>query len=65
MFEFLSIAGRCKKSSRIAAYIVGCITAVTVVALITISTMKIVSSLSQYTNFSVNLFNLIEIEVSR
>lgn len=61
MFKFLSTAGRCKKSYQIAAYVVGCITAVTIVAL----TAYIVSDLSQYKDFSVNLFNVIEIEVSR
>lgn len=65
MFEFLSIAGRCKKSHRLAAYIVGCITAVVVVALTFVFTYKIVSEIAQYADFSINLLDLIEIEASR
>ena len=65
LFEFLSIAGRCKKSHRFAAYIVGCITAIVITALILVFAYKILSELTQYEDFSINLFNLVEIEASR
>ena len=65
LFEFLSTASRCKKSHRFAAYIVGCITAIVITALILIFAYKILSELTQYEDFSINLFNLVEIEASR
>ena len=65
MFEFLSNAGRCKKSHRLAAYIVGCITAIVITTLILVFAYRILSELLQYKDFSINLFNLIEIEASR
>lgn len=65
LFEFLSTAGRCKKSHRFAAYIVGCITVVVVVALALVFAYKILPELTQYEDFSINLFNLVEIEASR
>ena len=65
MFEFLSNAGRCKESHRFAAYIVGCITAIVIVALMLVFAYKIISALTQYKDFSINLFDLIEIKASR
>ena len=65
MFDFLRIAGRCMKSHRLAAYIVGCVTLI----VITVSTLyiadKCLNNFTQYKDFSINLFHLIEIEVSR
>ena len=65
MFEFLSNAGRCKKSHRFAAYIVGCITAIVIATLALAFTYKSLPKLTQYRDFSINLFNLVEIEASR
>lgn len=65
LFEFLSNAGRCKKSHRFAAYIVGCITAIVIAALVLVFAYKVILELMQYEDFSINLFNLVEIEASR
>lgn len=65
MFDFLRTAGRCKKSHRFAAYIVGCITAMVIVALIAVFSYLSISKLTQYRDFSINLLNLIEFEASR
>lgn len=59
MFEFLSIAGQCKKSHRLVAYIVGCIVTITFF----VSAIVIVYLLTRYNEISINLLNLIEIEV--
>ena len=61
MFDFLSIAGQCKKSHRLVSYIAGCIVAI--VALISI--IVIVYLLTQYNKISINLLNLIEVEAMR
>ena len=65
MFEFLSNAGRCKKSHRFTAYIVGYVTAIVITTLVLVFTYKILPELTQYEDFSINLFNLVEIEASR
>ena len=65
MFDFLSNAGRCKVSHRFAAYIVGCVTAIVVTILTLVYAHKFLSELVQYKDFSINLFNLVEIEASR
>lgn len=65
MFDFLCVAMRRLKSHRFAAYIVGCIIIVAVIVLLLVYSDKLVAMLSQYKDFSINLFNLIEIEASR
>ena len=54
-----------KKSHRFAAYIVGCITAMVIVALITVFSYLSISKLTQYRDFSINLLDLIEFEASQ
>lgn len=65
MFDFLCIAMRRLKSHRLATYIVGYIVIITVIVLLLVYSDKLVVMLSQYKNFSINLFNLIEMEASR
>ena len=61
MFDFLSIAGQCKKSHRLVAYIVGC--AVTLAFLI--CAIVIVCRLTQYSEISISLLNLVEVKAVR
>ena len=65
MFDFLSIAGRCKKSHRLVAYIVGCITLITILVMLLVCTDKWLTDLNQYREVSINLLSLIEIKISR
>lgn len=65
MFDFLCVAVRRLKSHRFAAYIVGCIIVIATLVLLLVCTVKLVAMLSQYSDFSINLLNLIEIEATR
>ena len=65
MFDFLRVAVRRLKSHRFAAYIVSCIVTLAVIVLLLVYSNKLVSMLSQYSDFSINLFDLIEIEETR
>ena len=61
MFDFLSIAGQCKKSHRLVAYFVGC----TVIMTLLVCAVIIVCQLIKYSEVSINLLDLIEIKVKR
>ena len=65
MMEFLRTAMQCLKGHRFAAYIVGCMVFVTVTVLSFVFLQSIFGNLMQYKDFSINLFNLIQIEASR
>jgi len=65
MFDFLCVAMRRLKSHLFTAYIVGCIVIIAVIVLLLVFSHKLVAMLSQYSDFSINLFDLIEIEASR
>lgn len=65
MFDFLGIAGRCKKSQRFAAYIVGCVTLIVISVLLLVFADKWVASFEQCSEISINLLNLIEVNVIR
>ena len=65
MFDFLSTAGRCIKSHRLAGYAIGCIVLLSVVYMLLTCTNLLVTYLSEYDTFSINLFDVIEINASR
>nr|DAD82936.1 MAG TPA: hypothetical protein [Siphoviridae sp. ctXZx16] len=68
MFDFLSIAGRCKKSHRLLAYVLGCLTTIIVIAVVSITSYAIVCQVVDnggYKDFSIHLFGIVEIEGSR
>ena len=65
MFDFLCVAVQRLKSHRFAAYIVSCMITLAVIVLLLVYSNKLVLMLSQYSDFSINLFNLIEIEATR
>ena len=61
MLDFLSIAGQCKESHRLIAYIVGCVVIMTLL----VCTVIIICQLTQYSEFSINLLHLIELNAKR
>nr|DAP33232.1 MAG TPA: hypothetical protein [Caudoviricetes sp.] len=68
LFDFFRTVGRCKKSHRLAAHIVGCLTLVVLVFIVLYFGFEITSQFidnGEYNEISIRLFGIVQIEGSR